>query len=190
MMGAGLNMRVGPLCRTVHDTARVLDVIAGYDPKDELTVFSVGRTPSQPYASFAQGRTSQGLNGLRIGVIREYMNKKLFAKADEESIDIVERALGDLRRLGATVVDPGPEGALFQSCVARYAPALLNAAFAAQRRNLFPVNAAGEPAADQIAALLDMAADPARAEARIRASSCIRYSKGCAGSHLQVFSFS
>ena len=165
MMGAGLNMRVGPLCRTVQDTAKVMDAIAGYDPKDELTVFSVGRTPSQPYASFAAGPLAQGLlrlDGLRIGVIREYMNKKLFSKADEESIDIVERALEDLRKLGAVVVDPGPEGALFQSCVARYAPPLLNAAFAAQRRNLFPVSAAGEPAADQIATLLDMAADPAR----------------------------
>jgi Asp-tRNA(Asn)/Glu-tRNA(Gln) amidotransferase A subunit family amidase len=124
MMGAGLNMRVGPLCRTVQDTAKVFDVIAGYDPKDELTVFSVGRTPSQPYASFA---AATRLDGLRIGVIREYMNKKLFSKADEESIDIVDRAVGDLRKLGATIVDPGPEGALFQSCVSRYAPELLNA---------------------------------------------------------------
>ena len=35
MMGAGLNMRTGPICRTVQDAAKVLDVIAGYDPKDE-----------------------------------------------------------------------------------------------------------------------------------------------------------
>ena len=124
MMGAGLNMRVGPICRTVQDAAKVLDVIAGYDPKDELTVFSVGRMPSQPYASFRRRQDRKSLDGVRIGVIREYMNKKLFSKADEESIDIVERAVGDLRRLGATVVDPGPEGALFQSCVVRYAPQL------------------------------------------------------------------
>ena len=97
----------------------MLDVIAGYDPKDEMTVFSVGRTPSRPYASFA---TAQRLDGLRIGVVREYMNKKLFAKADEQSIDLVERAIADLRKLGATIVDPGPEGALFQTCIARYAP--------------------------------------------------------------------
>ena len=45
MIGAGLNMRVGPMCRTVADTARILDVIAGYDPKDEYTALSVGRTP-------------------------------------------------------------------------------------------------------------------------------------------------
>ena len=68
---------------------------------------------------------------MRIGVVREYMNKKLFSKADEESIDIVERAIADLRKLGATIVDPGPEGALFQGCVTRYAPELLNVAFAA-----------------------------------------------------------
>jgi Asp-tRNA(Asn)/Glu-tRNA(Gln) amidotransferase A subunit family amidase len=167
MMGAGLNMRTGPLCRTVQDAAKVFDAIAGYDPKDEMTAFSAGRMPSQPYAGFAgpplQG--PQALEGVRIGVIREYMNKKLFSKADEESIDIVERAIGDLRRLGATVVDPGTEGALFQSCVARYAPQLFNARFAAQRPELFPVKAAGaagEPAADHIATLLDMAADPAR----------------------------
>src|SRR6185312_16716345 len=89
MMGAGLNMRVGPMCRTVQDAAKILDVIAGYDPKDELTVFSVGREPTQPYVS---STAAKRLDGVRIGVIREYMAKKLFSKADEESIDIVDRA--------------------------------------------------------------------------------------------------
>jgi amidase len=159
MMGAGLNMRTGPICRSVQDAARILDVIAGYDTKDEMTVFSVGRKPSQPYVSLASERR---LDGVRIGVIREYMAKKLFSKADEESIDIVERAIGDLRRLGATIVDPGPEGALFQSCIARDGPALLNSAFARQYRDLFPVDAAGKPQSDQIATLLDMLADPVR----------------------------
>jgi Asp-tRNA(Asn)/Glu-tRNA(Gln) amidotransferase A subunit family amidase len=164
MMGAGLNMRTGPLCRTVQDAAKVLDVIAGYDSKDEMTAFSVGRTPPKPYASFAAERR---LDGVRIGVVREYMNKTLFSKADEESIDIVERALGDLRRLGATIVDPGPTGELFQRCVARHAPELFNAQFAAQQKSLFPVGAAGEPAGDHIATLVDMAADPARVPAGI-----------------------
>ena len=106
MMGAGLSMRTGPICRSVRDAAKVLDVIAGYDPKDPLTVFGAGRKPPKPYASFAGTR----LDGVRIGVIREYMSKKLFSKADEESIDIVERAIADVRKLGATVVDPGPGG--------------------------------------------------------------------------------
>ena len=55
MIQIGINTRVGPICRTVQDAAKVLDVIAGYDAKDELTAFTVGRMPSEPYASFARG---------------------------------------------------------------------------------------------------------------------------------------
>ena len=152
-------MRTGPICRNVQDAARVLDVIAGYDPKDELTVFGMGRKPLKPYLSFAGARR---LDGLRIGVVREYMARKLFSRADEESIDLVERAIGDLRKLGATIVDPGPEGALFQGCIARYAPELLNSAFTRQYGDRFPLDAAGKPQADLIAGLLDLWADPAR----------------------------
>src|SRR4029079_17063410 len=68
MMGAGLNMRVGPMCRTVKDAAKVFDAYAGYDPKDELTVGSVGRKPSRSYESSAG---AQRLDGVRIGVLRE-----------------------------------------------------------------------------------------------------------------------
>jgi len=160
MMGAGLSMRTGPICRNVPDAAKILDVIAGYDPKDELTAFSIGREPTQPYVS---STAAKRLDGVRIGVIREYMAKKLFSKADEESIDIVDRAIDDLRKLGATIVDPGPEGALFQGCIARYAPELLNSAFTRQYRDLFPVDAAGLPQSDQLTTLLNLHADPTRA---------------------------
>ena len=162
MMGSGLNMRTGPICRTVRDAAKILDVIAGYDPKDELTVFSVGRKPVGGYAA-AAGRPR--LDGLRIGVIREYMNKALFSKADEQSIALAERAVDQLRTLGATVVDPGPEGALFQGCLAKYGPELLNSSFAAQYRQLFPIDASGRPAGDQIGTLLDMKLNPAHVPA-------------------------
>ena len=159
MIGAGLNMRTGPICRNVPDAAKILDVIAGYDQQDEMTVFGVGRKPAQPYSSFAVARS---LRGVRIGVVREYMSKKLFSKADEQSIDIVEHAIDDLRKLGASIVDPGPEGALFQSCISRYAPELLNSAFTRQYSNVFPVDAAGRPQSDQIATLLQMHADSSR----------------------------
>ena len=83
MIQQGINTRVGPICRTVEDVARVLDGIAGYDLKDELTAFSVGRLPADGYATHAEpGR----LEGLRIGVVREYMDKKAFTKEDEETI--------------------------------------------------------------------------------------------------------
>src|SRR5437660_5072431 len=149
MIGAALNTRVGPLCRTVQDVARVLEVIAGYDPKDELTAFSIGRLASEPYRSFANERT---LNGIRIGVIREHLDKKLFNDADAESIDIAERAIGDLRRLGATIVDPGPGGALFQSCINKYTPLYRNKVFIEQFPNSF--------SDDKISRLVDMFFDP------------------------------
>src|SRR5881296_703692 len=149
MVGAALNTRVGPLCRTVKDAARVLAVIAGYDPKDELTAFSVGRLPSEPYRSFANERR---LDGIRIGVIREHLDKKLFDDADAESIDIAERAIGDLRRLGATIVDPGPGGALFQSCINKYTPLYRNKVFIEQFPNSF--------SDDKISRLVDMFFDP------------------------------
>lgn len=158
MMGAGLTMRTGPMCRTVLDAAKILDVIAGYDPKDEMTVASVGRMPAKPYASFAAERR---LDGVRIGVIREYMNRKLFSRADEESLDLIERAIEELRRLGATIVDPGPEGSLFQPCIVRHGPELLNAAFTRQFPDLFPEGS------DHIATLLALKADPSRVPASL-----------------------
>jgi len=158
MMGAGLVMRVGPICRTVEDTARVLDAYAGYDPKDELTAFSVGRKPAKPYASFAGTRR---LEGIRIGVLREYMRRSLLTMADEESIALVERALADLRSLGAVIVDPGAEGELLTRCIGRYAPELLNSAFARQYPQLFPADASAA-AGDQLSALLDLQQNPSR----------------------------
>ena len=152
MIGAGINMRIGPMCRTVADTARILDVIAGYDPKDPFTAASVGRLPS---TSYLQATTARSLAGLRIGVVREYLNRKLLAQADTESVDLVERAIGVLKTLGATVVDPGPEGALFQSCIAKAAPELLSSAFVRQ----YPQQG------DAIASLVEMHADPARVPA-------------------------
>src|SRR5437016_2296348 len=157
MVGAGLNTRVGPLCRTVKDAARLLEVIAGYDPKDELTAFSIGRLPPEPYRSFANERT---LTGMRIGVIREHMDKKAFNDADAETIDITERAIGDLRQLGATLVDPGPGEALFQSCSDKYAPLYRNRVFTEQFPKLFPLDANGKPSTDQISQLVDMFYDP------------------------------
>ena len=157
MLGAALNTRVGPLCRTVKDAARVLEVIAGYDPRDELTAFSVGRLPSEPYRSFADERT---LNGIRIGVIREHMDKNLFNEADVETIDITEGAISDLRRLGATIVDPGAGQALFQSCIDKYVPLYRNRVFIEQFPNLFPEDSNGKPASDRIALLVDMFFDP------------------------------
>ena len=157
MFDAGYNTRVGPICRTVRDAARVLDVIAGYDPKDELTVFGIGRMPSSSYASFTNAKR---LDGMRIGVIREYMDRKLFNKADEESIAATERALVDLQKLGATIVDPGEGGALLQKYIDKYAPAVLNKLFINRFPAAFPFDDAGKPTADHITSLVEMFENP------------------------------
>jgi Asp-tRNA(Asn)/Glu-tRNA(Gln) amidotransferase A subunit family amidase len=59
LYGAGYNTRTGPICRTVKDAAKVLDVIAGYDPKDELTVFSVGRPALDAVCEFRRRDASR-----------------------------------------------------------------------------------------------------------------------------------
>src|SRR5580704_8901733 len=157
MYDEGYNTRVGPISRTVQDTARVLNVIAGYDPTDELTVFSVGRLPTSPYQSFANATR---LDGMRIGVIREYMDRKAFNEADTESIDITERAIADLHDLGATIVDPGPGGALLQKYIDQYAPSVMNKLFISRFPKDFPVDASGKPSADHIPSLVDMFLNP------------------------------
>jgi Asp-tRNA(Asn)/Glu-tRNA(Gln) amidotransferase A subunit family amidase len=160
MIQMGIQTRVGPIARTVEDAARVLSVIAGYDPKDPLTAFSVGRLPDQPYQTFTHEKS---LKGLRIGVLREYMDKKLFTKADEENIDIVNRAIEDLRRLGATVIDPGEGGELVTKYIQALNPMLMNAGFEKEHPDMFPFDAAGKPVGDHIATLIDLVMDPSKA---------------------------
>jgi Asp-tRNA(Asn)/Glu-tRNA(Gln) amidotransferase A subunit family amidase len=160
MIGTGLHTRVGPIARTVEDAARIETVIAGYDALDPMTAFNVGRLPTQPYEAFTHART---LTGKRIGVVREYMDKALFTKADEESIDLVDQAIVKLKELGATIVDPGPHGELFTPYIRALGPGLENAVFAKLHPAEFPVDKQGQPAGDFIATLVDYAIDPAKA---------------------------
>ena len=154
MMQRGITTRVGPICRTVEDVARVLDAYAGFDPNDELTAFSVGRKPSEPYQSFAN---ETRLDGMRIGVVREYMDKDLFTDADAETIDLIDRAIADLAALGATIVDPGPGGALFQDAVDKYGPVWRSNIFVGQFSEHFPEQG------DHLPDLVDMFFDPSLA---------------------------
>ena len=125
--------RPGVLCRSVKDAATVLNALAGYDPRDPATADSMGRMPDRSYASFAD---HADLHGLRIGVLREFMEG--FTKADEESVRIAEQALRDLAKAGATLIDPGPKGALFKDAIADIMPALDTPTLAAVYKELFP----------------------------------------------------
>jgi Asp-tRNA(Asn)/Glu-tRNA(Gln) amidotransferase A subunit family amidase len=159
MIQKGINTRVGPICRNVEDAAKILDVYAGYDPKDELTVFSIGRKPAQPYPSFAK---QTRLDGVRIGVVREIMNRKQLGDASTQTIDLIDKALGDLRGLGAEIVDPGEDSALLTQCVRKYAPRLGNKLFADKYPDLFPRDKDGKPKGDHVATLVGMVMDPAK----------------------------
>src|SRR6202790_4846418 len=55
---------IGPMARNVSDTARLLDVMAGYDPNDPVTALSVGNIP-KTYTAFLQN----GLKGARLGML-------------------------------------------------------------------------------------------------------------------------
>ena len=160
MIGTGVHTRVGPIARTVEDAARVETVIAGYDAKDPYTAFNVGRIPKQPYESFTH---ETSLKGKRIGVVREYMDKAAFTKADEESIDIVEKAIAKLRELGAEVIDPGPGGELFTKYIRQLGPVQLNRIYSKLHPELFPVDAEGKPTGDYINTFVDIAVDPSKA---------------------------
>ena len=90
---------VGPITRTVKDAAFVLDVIAGYDPNDPVTAYTVGQIPS----SYAAALSHDGLKAARIGVVRQPMD----ARTDVTSEDyrkvkvVIDKALDDLKALGA-----------------------------------------------------------------------------------------
>jgi Asp-tRNA(Asn)/Glu-tRNA(Gln) amidotransferase A subunit family amidase len=92
------------MARTVGDLARLLDVMAGYDPEDPVTARGVGQVPE----SFTRFLDKNGLRGARIGILRESMGfhaepeSEDFAKINE----VFDRAVGELKAAGAEIVDP------------------------------------------------------------------------------------
>ncbi len=92
------NDAAGPMCRTVEDAARVMEVMAGYDPADKLTMYSEGKT----HTDYQQFLVKDGLRGARIGVLRELSEND----PDPEIKSLFEQALRDLDSLGAEIIDP------------------------------------------------------------------------------------
>jgi amidase len=91
----------GPIGRTVRDTARVLDIIAGYDPEDAFTAVAVQSSEIGHYEDMLQQAT---LSGKRIGILREVFGPD----DDEDSVPVnlaVLAAVEQLRSLGAEVID-------------------------------------------------------------------------------------
>tara|TARA_B100001167_G_scaffold56369_1_gene32953 strand:+ start:2651 stop:4057 length:1407 start_codon:yes stop_codon:yes gene_type:complete len=83
---------VGPISRTVEDAAITLGAIAGHDPKDRYS----SRSPVPDYRQ----ALGNDLNGLKIGVITEFMDSDL---VEPEVRQTVSDSFATLGELGATV---------------------------------------------------------------------------------------
>jgi len=86
---------VGPLTRTVEDSAIVLQALAGFDPRDSGSA----QAPVPDYRKNLGG----DLRGTRIGVIRHFWEED--SPPSEELRRALEAAIGVLRQLGASVED-------------------------------------------------------------------------------------
>jgi amidase len=87
----------GPITRTVDDAARMLDVMAGYDPDDPITAFGQGHRP----ASYARQLDATALKGARIGLLTDFIgNEPIHADVNR----VVDNAVSTMTAQGATVV--------------------------------------------------------------------------------------
>jgi Asp-tRNA(Asn)/Glu-tRNA(Gln) amidotransferase A subunit family amidase len=89
----------GPMTRTMTDLAKTLDVIAGVDPADPATQGAEGHIAP----SYAACLKTDGARGKRIGVLRQAFPPNA---SDADVTALIDRALADLRKDGATIVDP------------------------------------------------------------------------------------
>ena len=88
--------QIGPLARTVADTALVLGVLAGHDPRDATSVDA----PVDDYTAALTGDAA----GLRVGVARALLRHG-DAGIDSEVLAAFDKALAALAAAGASVVD-------------------------------------------------------------------------------------
>jgi len=95
--GGGLANTVsafGPIGASAADLAVLLDICAGEDPEDELTLGAPHPAPGAFWKA-----TGQGVRGLRIGIDEEE-----WAAAPDEVTRPGRAALGELEKAGATLV--------------------------------------------------------------------------------------
>jgi amidase len=84
---------VGPIARRVSDVALMFDAIAGHDPKDATSL----QEPVTPTVA----DLSKGVDGLRIGIDRDYALKGI----DGGQAATIEEALKILEQRGARIVE-------------------------------------------------------------------------------------
>jgi aspartyl-tRNA(Asn)/glutamyl-tRNA(Gln) amidotransferase subunit A len=103
--------QIGPFSKTVADSALLLEVLAGHDPKDSTSL-------PEPAPSLV-AHVNDGVAGRRVGLVRE-----LYEGADEDVVAAVRAAADALVDAGATIVEMSiPELALTLSAYYLIAPA-------------------------------------------------------------------
>ena len=95
--------QAGPMARTAHDCATLLNAMHGFDERDSTSLQrereDFTRLLDQPFSSEAS--ESQPLKGLRIGIPSEFYGAGLDAEVKAATL----AAIAQLEQLGATVVD-------------------------------------------------------------------------------------
>jgi amidase len=94
----------GPMARTVTDLARLLNVLAGPDPADRMSMDLFAQYPAagkagNRYADFTQHLRRGSLKGVRIGIARDFFG------GDPEIERLANAALDAMRAQGAELVD-------------------------------------------------------------------------------------
>jgi Asp-tRNA(Asn)/Glu-tRNA(Gln) amidotransferase A subunit family amidase len=89
----------GPMTRELADAVAVFQVIVGEDPDDPATAAARGK----PRPEYAQSLQRDGLKGARLGILRQAYERET---TDPEIVDVFMAAIEDLKRAGASIVDP------------------------------------------------------------------------------------
>jgi Asp-tRNA(Asn)/Glu-tRNA(Gln) amidotransferase A subunit family amidase len=89
----------GPMARTVEDATKVFQVIVGPDANDPVT----SAAKDHIVTDYAASLKPDGLHGMTIGVLRQAYERET---TDPEIVRIFMSAVEELRRGGATIVDP------------------------------------------------------------------------------------
>src|SRR5690606_34794100 len=94
----------GPMTRTVEDAALLLNVLAGPNPADPLSVEVFEQYPpagkaGDRYADFTEHLRAEALRGARIGIVRDFFG------GDPEIDALAEAAVRQMERLGAETID-------------------------------------------------------------------------------------
>ncbi len=87
--------QAGTLTRTAEDAALLLDSMAGRDPRDS----TCAQRPAEQYSAALKGMPARALEGLRVGVVKEFMGEGLDHRCRQAFSD----NMATLRRLGAAV---------------------------------------------------------------------------------------